>query len=115
YLSLAARLPGVRHATVTAAHESLAVVRSTSLRGTVHTSTRDQHADLASVAMRSLVAGLRRGLLLDDAGVIAFRSELERLATEWKSHDAVLQGVVDWMRSIGRQDSIATLDGNGPR
>jgi hypothetical protein len=44
YAALGARLPGVTHESVTAAYESLAIVRGSTIRGTVHTSTADHHA-----------------------------------------------------------------------
>lgn len=51
YVGLAARLPGVTHATITAAYEAWAIVRGSNLRGTVHTSTPADHA-LLEVATR---------------------------------------------------------------
>ncbi|MBO0845595.1 MAG: AlkZ family DNA glycosylase [Nocardioides sp.] len=44
YAGLGARLPGVSHDVVTEAYESWAIVRGSTIRGTVHTVTADQHS-----------------------------------------------------------------------
>jgi len=114
FLAIAARLPGASYQVVSAVHESLQVVRSTSLRGTVHTSTRDQHGALAAVAVRSLTPGLRRTLQLDDEQLAGFRAELERLARAgWTPHNRLLEGVIGWMRREGLNDSEASLQRPG--
>jgi winged helix DNA-binding protein len=116
YLSLAARLPGVSRAAVNAGHESLRVVRSTSLRGTVHTSTREQHAKLAAVAAPTFVPWMRRLMALDDDAIHAFRAEVERLAAEgWTHHETLQAGVVAWLESRGLRESIASLGRPGGR
>lgn len=51
YLGMAARLPGVTREQLTAAYESFAIVRGSTLRGTVHTSTAALHP-LLEVATR---------------------------------------------------------------
>ena len=90
YLAVAARLPGAARDAVTAAHESGALVRSTSLRGTVHTSTRDGHAALAAVSTRAQAALWRRTLRLDQQQLEEFWSELEgTTAFDWATHAAI--------------------------
>ena len=44
YVGLAARLPGVTHAAVTEAYESWRILRGSTIRGAVHTSTAEDHA-----------------------------------------------------------------------
>ena len=51
FVGLAARMPGVTHAAVTSAYDEHLVVRGSNLRGTVHTSTAEDHA-LLEVATR---------------------------------------------------------------
>ena len=51
FVGLAARMPGVTHAAVSTAYDDLLVVRGSNLRGTVHTSTAEDHA-LLEVATR---------------------------------------------------------------
>lgn len=117
FLCVASRLPGTTHDAVTAAHESWRLVRSTSQRGTVHTSTREHHAPLASVARRTLLPQLRRMLRLNEEGIEAFRAELERLsAAGWVEHDELVAGITAWMQSKGHDASIAALEtAGGPR
>jgi hypothetical protein len=116
YLSMAARLPGVTKRALDSAHEALSLVRSTSLRGTVHTSTREQHALLAAVATPTFVPAMRRLMGLDDAAIAGLRSEIERLAADgWTPHAVLMEGVVDWLRSRGLDRAIASLDRPGGR
>ncbi len=111
FLGVAARLPGASYDTVTAAHESLGLVRSTSLRGTVHTSTRAEHAVLSPVAARALAPLWRRTLLLDDTELADFRAELEeQTAAGWATHDALETHMRGWLGARGKRDS-ATATG----
>lgn len=88
FLALAARSPGVTHAELTEAYESFAVVRGSSLRGTVHTSTAEQHPALHAgtrVGQRRLWA---RMLTLDDDGLDALWSGIEGFAREeWRTSE----------------------------
>jgi len=116
FLCVAARLPGTSYDAVTAAHTSMQVVRSTSLRGTVHTSTRKQHGALAAVASRTLLPQLRRLLRLSNEQISDLRDVLEGLTTSgWVEHDALLAGVLEWLRVQGFDESVAALDVAGPR
>ncbi len=116
FLAAAARLPGATHAAVTEAYESSGLVRSTSLRGTVHTSTGDAHAAMAAVAQQSLAAPLRRMLHLTDEQLAGYRAVVEWLTEgDWVDHDGLLAGVVDWLGAEGLTESIAMLDLPGPR
>lgn len=116
FVCVASRLPGATYDAITAAHESFEVLRSTSLRGTVHTSTRAHHAPLAAVARRTLLPQLRRMLRLSDEDVDAFRAELERLsANAWIEHVDLVAGISAWLRSNGHDESVAALETAGPR
>src|SRR6478609_3297426 len=107
FLCVASRLPGASYGAVTAAHESMRVVRSTSLRGTVHTSTREQHAALSAVATRALATLWRRTLKLDQPQLEAFRAEIEALsAGRWVTHDEIETALRAWFTS---HDLRATL------
>ena len=44
FIGLAARAPGVTHAAISAAYDSGALVRGSTIRGTVHTATPEQYA-----------------------------------------------------------------------
>jgi Winged helix DNA-binding domain len=116
FLCVAARLPGTSYQDVTAAHESMSVVRSTSLRGTVHTSVREQHAALAAVAGRSLSALWRRTLTLDQAQLDAFRAEVELLSSEaWVTHDEIESRLREWFAARGLRQALAAVDDQAGR
>jgi hypothetical protein len=115
FLGVAARLPGASHAAITAAHEAMQVVRSSSLRGTVHTSTREQHAALSAVATRAQAALWRRTLRLDDGQLRAFQAELEAVTEpDWATHDDIEARLRSWLETQGLTESLrATEDGAG--
>ncbi len=116
FLCVASRLPGTPRDAVAATYDAHDLVRSTSLRGTVHTSVRQQHAALAAVSGQTLVPQLRRMLRMDHRAVQEFRGVLERLTEDdWADHDRLLAGVVAWMRSRHHDESIAALETPGPR
>jgi winged helix DNA-binding protein len=115
FLSVAARLPGASYDAITATHESMRLVRSTSLRGTVHTSTREQHAALSAVATRSLAPLWRRTLKLDQGQLDAFRAEVEGLSeSAWVTHDDIQGHLHAWFARHGLDESLrATEAGAG--
>jgi hypothetical protein len=111
YVALGARLPGATHDDVTAAYESLAIVRGSSIRGTVHTSTADQHALLDAttrVGQRTLWQRLLkpRHRTLDEvwAGVEEFAAEA------WRTPDELVQHLRSWLTAHGELDSVSLLD-----
>lgn len=115
FLCMAARLPGASYDAITAAHRSMLVVRSSSLRGTVHTSTRAQHAALCAVASRALATLWRRTLKLDQVQLEAFRAEVEALsASRWVGHDEIETHLRGWMTGQGLHETVtATEKGAG--
>lgn len=93
FLGAAARLPGVTKQQVTAAYESWAIVRGSTLRGTVHTSTPELHALLEAatrVGQRSLwqrsLKPERVSLEQIWAGIEAFAADQWRTPTELAEH-----------------------------
>ena len=110
FVGVAARLRGASYDDICAAHESLRVVRSTSLRGTVHTSTRELHAALAAVGGAAQSAFWRRALSLDQAQLDGFRAELERLTVDaWLSDDVLAAAMTDWLVERGPGLSTAAV------
>jgi hypothetical protein len=116
FLAVASRLPAASHDAVTAAHESFRVVRSTSLRGTVHTSTREQHAALNTVASRALATLWRRTLKLDQPQLDAFRTEIEALSADrWVTHDEIETHLRAWFTSQGLRASLTATENDAGR
>jgi len=98
HLGLAARLPGVSRDAITAAYEDGLIVRGSSLRGTVHTSTGGDHV-LLEVATR---AGQRalwvRTLRLQDRTVEAVWDAIEAFARDgWRTPEELRTHLRDWL------------------
>ena len=99
YVALGARLPGVTHADVTDAYESHAIVRGSTIRGTVHTSTPEQHALLDAVTRVGQRAIWVRLLRLQHTEVEELWRSTEQFAVdEWRSPDELLEHLRGWMR-----------------
>ena len=99
YVALGARLAGVTHAAVTEAYESHAIVRGSSIRGTVHTSTSEHHALLDAATRVGQRAIWVRHLQLQHTEVDDVWRATERFADDdWRSPDELLEHLRGWMR-----------------
>ena len=100
YVALGARLPGVTHDAVTAAYESHAIVRGSSIRGTVHTSTATQHALLDATTRVGQRAVWVRHLRLRHTEVEELWQATEQFAAdEWRPADELFDHVGTWLRA----------------
>jgi hypothetical protein len=111
YVGLGARHPGVTHADVTAAYEGLGIVRGSTIRGTVHTSTADHHALLDAttrVGQRSLWQRLLKPqqVTLEEVwgGVESFAADA------WRTPDELAGPLRYWLADRGERDALALLD-----
>lgn len=99
YVALGARRPGVTHGAVTAAYESHAIVRGSTIRGTVHTSTAAHHALLAATTRVGQRALWVRQLRLDQADVEELWAATEAFAADcWRTPDELLDHLRQWVR-----------------
>lgn len=106
FLTVSSRLPGATHGAVTEAYESLRLVRGTSVRGTVHTSTVEQHELLDAVSRRTLAPGWQRGLGLAADEVASVRSELERFAADvWRTPEELRAHLAGWLAGRGHDEA----------
>jgi hypothetical protein len=116
YVGLGARLPGVTHDAVTDAYESLAIVRGSTLRGTVHTATAQQHAALdgtTRVAQRTL---WRRFLRLDHTELDDVWAAIEAYAADEPRTPAELTSfLADWLAARGEPEAVRRLDDQAGR
>ena len=104
YVALGARLPGVTHAAVTAAYESHAIVRGSSVRGTVHTSTADHHVLLDATTRVGQRGTWARYLPLHNSEVEDFWRETEAFAADdWRTPDELHDHLRAWLREHGEQ------------
>jgi hypothetical protein len=102
FLGLAARFPGVTHGAITAAYEDFAIVRGSTIRGTVHTTVPEHHALLEVPTRRGLRVNYVRVLELDDALVEDLWDSLEDLARdEWRTPAELLTHLQHWTATHG--------------
>lgn len=102
HLALAARLPGVTHEAITAAFEAYSVVKATNLRGTVHTSTAEQHPWLAAVSAAPRDRMIARSLGLDGLTPAQVTDEVERYASgQWRERKDLVAHMWEWLDSLG--------------
>jgi hypothetical protein len=112
YAGLAARLPGVTHAEVTEAYESLALVRGSTVRGTVHTSTAEHHAGLDATTRVGQRAVWTRALSLRHTEVEDLWSATEEFARgAWRTPDELLADVRGWL--VGHDEHVPEVIDRG--
>lgn len=98
FLGLAARARGVTLDLVTAAYEEGAVVRGSSLRGTVHTSTSGDHVLLDVATRLGQRTRFERELQLDAAPVERVWEATEAFARDaWRTADELLEHLGSWL------------------
>jgi Winged helix DNA-binding domain len=111
YAALGARLPGVTHEAVTAAYESFGIVRGSTIRGTVHTSTAAQHALLDATTRVGQRALWNRLLKLDHTPLEDVWAGVEEFARdEWRTPGELAEHLRGWLVARGEEDSVALLD-----
>lgn len=104
FLGLAARLPGLTHATVTEAYERLVLVRGSTLRGTVHTSTPEQHVWLDHATRVGQRATWARTLKLQGCTLEDVWAGIEEYATPgWRDVDELAAHLRTWLEQHGEQ------------
>lgn len=104
FVGLGARLPGVTHDAITAAYESLAIVRGSTIRGTVHTSTADHHVLLDATTRLGQRGVWLRHLPLEHSSPEDLWAALESFAAdEWRTPDELLACVRDWLDRQGEK------------
>ena len=110
FLAVAARFPGTTRDDVTAAYASGAIVRGSTVRGTVHTATPEQYAalgDATRVGQRTLwqrMLGLERSTLED------LWLATEDFASSWRSTDELEDHLHRWLvEHEGRDDVTGRL------
>jgi hypothetical protein len=114
FISVAARLPGADYAAVTAAFDAYDIVKATSLRGTVHVSTREHYPLIDAVAQRTLASALRNQLRLQRLDVQDVRDEVERYASrEWRDRAELLKHMRDWLAEHESAESAEAMKSQG--
>ncbi len=105
FLALAARFPGTTRDEITAAHESGAIVRGSTVRGTVHTATPEQYAALGAATRVGQRTLWQRMLRLEHATLEDLWLATEDFATSWRSTDELEDHLHRWLlENEGRDD-----------
>jgi Winged helix DNA-binding domain len=110
FLTIASRLPGVTYQTVCDLFESHQLVKTSNIRGTVHTSLREQFAWLDAVARRTRAAQLRHVLKLRQITPEELAAEIEAFAaTDWRPRSEIVAHARAWLaeRETGDEASNA--------
>jgi Winged helix DNA-binding domain len=98
FLTIASRLPGVTYQTVCDLFESHQLVKTSNIRGTVHTSLREQFAWLDAVARRTRAAQLRNVLKLRQVTPEELAAEIEAFAaTDWRPRSEIVAHARAWL------------------
>ncbi len=108
FLTASSRLPGVGYAVVRDLFAGHELLKTTSLRGTVHTTTRADFVRTDAVARHSREPVLRRELRLGELPAGAVAAELERFCgDEWRPRTEVVSHLTEWLdgRGIGFEPS----------
>lgn len=106
FLALAARFPGTSRAEVTEAYESGAVVRGTTIRGTVHTTTPQAYAALGAATRVGQRTSWQRMLRLEHATVDELWQATEGFASTWRTSDDLRDHLHRWLLEHEGRDDV---------
>lgn len=116
YAGLGARLPGVNHDEITTAYESWQVVRGSTIRGTVHTSTPDHHALLDAATRVGNRALWARTLRLRNHDLEEVWAAIEEFARDaWRTPAELLAFLTGWLGDQGEAEAVQRLDNQAGR
>ena len=98
FLTISSRLPGVGYQTVCTLFESHQLVKTSNIRGTVHSSVVDQFAWLDAVARVTRANQLRNVLKLQRVTPDQMTAEIEAFTTaDWRPRSEIVSHIRDWL------------------
>jgi Winged helix DNA-binding domain len=98
FLTISSRLPGVRYDTVCALFESHQLVKTSNIRGTVHSSVVEQFALLDAVARATRASQLRNALKLQRVTPEQLAEEIEAFtAADWQPRSEIVSHARAWL------------------
>jgi hypothetical protein len=106
FLALAARFPGTTRAEVTVAYENGTIVRGSTIRGTVHTTTPRSFADLGAVTAVGQRTLWDRLLGLERSRVDDLWSATEAFASTWRTTDELQDHLHRWLLEHEGHDDV---------
>lgn len=114
FLAAASRLPGLDYHTICAALESYQLVKTSNLRGTVHTAVADRFALLDTVARLARTVMITRQLGLRKVDPADLDAELEAFCSDtWRSRDEICAHAEEWLAA--REPDFAGLRSSSDR
>ena len=113
FLTASSRLPGVPYEVVRDLFATYQLLKTTSLRGTVHTSTRADFVAADVVARETRAPALRRALGLGGLPPSALADEVERFAgDDWRPRNEIVDQLTSWLATRGAQFEASTFSAN---
>jgi Winged helix DNA-binding domain len=98
FLTISSRLPGVSYDTVCSLFESHQLLKTSNIRGTVHTSLPEQFGWLDAVARRSRAVQLRNVLKLHDVTPQQLGEEIEAFTSnDWMPRSEIVAHARTWL------------------
>lgn len=112
FLTISSRLPGVSYDTVCGLFESHQLIKTSNLRGTVHTSLPDQFGWLDAVARRTRSAQLGNVLKLQQITPDELAAETEAFTSmDWRARSEIVAHARAWLAERGKGNAA---DGPDP-
>ena len=111
FLTISSRLPGATYDTVCELFESHQLVKTSTIRGTVHSSVPEQFALLDAVARRTRGAQLRNVLKLQQVTPEQLAAETEAFAsTDWRPRSEIVAHARAWLAERETGDAAKGSD-----
>jgi hypothetical protein len=107
FLAVSSRLPGTRYDSVASEFASYRLIKTTSLRGTVHTTVAEQYPWVNAVARRTWTGPATTRLRLTRLSITDVWDELERFATDWRPRASIIDHGRVW---IAAHESAASAE-----
>jgi len=115
FLTVSSRLPGVSYQTVRDLFESHRLLKTTNIRGTVHTSTREHFSLLDAVARRTRAAQLGKYLKLDRVSAHQIATEVEDFTSAgWRARTEIVAHLRDWLTENESMASASAIQESLP-
>jgi hypothetical protein len=110
FLAASSRLPGVAYATICDLFERHELLKTSNLRGTVHTTGREQFPAVDVVARRLRAAAMGTVLKLDRVTPEQLVAEIEVFATDdWRPRAEVVAHARSWLREHESAEAAAAV------
>ena len=113
FLGLAARFPGTTHAEITEAYAAGAIVRGSTIRGTVHTASPEHYTVLAEATRVGQHPRWARVLGISEEQLADLYASVEDFAREWRTPEELRLHLVGWLAEHSPENRDAADAGPG--